>query len=340
MRRCERKGGRPEKLAAVAVVDPQAAAFADRDDDVALLASRDVRVDPLDESRVGVERRPDQRLLMVDVHVPVVTGQVLVVPDELARAGTQRHRRVAVEVGRRRARNRRVVAAVTGRARVRHRIGHAPIQQIPGGVVRAGQAPGRGAALARGRPRPRLCSRLAFPGRRVKAPDLLAGERVVGRDVAVLAGRVARASRNDLAVDDDGSRGVRLGRDGRLPPHLAGRRVESDDGARLAARAGRGVVDHVRIDGERLDPRRRGAVHGDVLPEALAGRGVERPHGAAGVRAAGHGQIHHAAIDDRNDLDDAVGQRSGPGFAQPLHVRPVDLIERAEPLRVVRATVH
>ena len=46
-----------------------------------------VRVDPLHVPRIGIDDRADQRLLLVDVHVPVVAGQMLVVPDELARVG-------------------------------------------------------------------------------------------------------------------------------------------------------------------------------------------------------------------------------------------------------------
>ena len=59
----------------------------DRDRDVALHAFRHVRVDPLHVPRIGIDDRADQRLLLVDVHVPVVAGQMLVVPDELARVG-------------------------------------------------------------------------------------------------------------------------------------------------------------------------------------------------------------------------------------------------------------
>ena len=45
--------------------------------DIALFAALDVGVDPLDELRIGIESRPQQRAFVRVVLVPVVAGQML-----------------------------------------------------------------------------------------------------------------------------------------------------------------------------------------------------------------------------------------------------------------------
>ena len=105
-RRVVRKRLGPEELARVAIERPDAAALADRQRDVALLAARNVRIDPLHELRIGTDRRAHQHALVRVVQVPVVARQMLVVPDELAGVGIQRDRRIAVEIGGRGERNR------------------------------------------------------------------------------------------------------------------------------------------------------------------------------------------------------------------------------------------
>ena len=337
--RVVRKRHRPEELAGGAVVEPHAAAFADRDRDVALDAFRHVRVDPLHVPRIGIDDRADQRLFLVDVHVPVVAGQMLVVPDELARVGVERDRRVAVEIGRRMARDRVDVAAVPVAARVRHRVGDAPVDESPHGVVGAGQPPGRRAPLVDGLAAPGLVAGLAGAGARVEPPRFLARARVVRRDVAVRARRVAGAARDHFAFDDDGAGRVRLDRDRCLPAHGARRGVERDDGVRLAARRRRRVIDHVAVDAERFDARRR-RVGRHVLPQRLAGRGVQRDDAAAAVAAARRRQIHDAAMHERNDLELAGRQRLRPRALQRADVVAIDLVERAVTMRVVGAAVH
>ena len=141
MRRVVRERRGPEELARLAVVEPDAAALGGRDGDVARDAARDVRVDPFDVRGIGIDDGADQGLLVRDVHVPVVAGQMLVVPDELARVGIQRDRRVAVEVGRRVARDRVDVAAVTIGARVRHRVRDAPVEDSAHGIVASPGSP-------------------------------------------------------------------------------------------------------------------------------------------------------------------------------------------------------
>jgi hypothetical protein len=100
MLRVVRKRHRPQELARRAVIEPHAAAFADGDCDVALDALAHLRVDPLHVPRVGLDDGTDEHFLFVDVHVPVVAGQVLVVPHELAGVRLQRYGRVAVQIGR------------------------------------------------------------------------------------------------------------------------------------------------------------------------------------------------------------------------------------------------
>ena len=80
----DRKRRGPEKFAVVAVQHEDAAGFTDGDDDVALLAGPDCGVDPLHVLRIGTDARAHQRAFMRVVGVPVVAGQMLVVPGELA----------------------------------------------------------------------------------------------------------------------------------------------------------------------------------------------------------------------------------------------------------------
>ncbi len=177
---------------------------------VALLAAPDVRVDPLDELRIRVDRRSKQRPLVRVVLVPIVARQMLVVPGELAGVGIQRDGRIAVEIGGRKRRDRIRIAAVPRHPRVRRRIGNAPVDQTPHRIVAPGQTPRRRDARRFWCIAPRFTARLVVAGRRVELPDFLAGLRVVGRDVAVLPPPCARAPRQHLAFDDD--------RPGREPP--------------------------------------------------------------------------------------------------------------------------
>ena len=49
--------------------------------------------------KIGRDAGPHQHPLLVVVGVPIVGGQLLVVPDQLAGLDVQRNRRVAVEIG-------------------------------------------------------------------------------------------------------------------------------------------------------------------------------------------------------------------------------------------------
>src|SRR5690606_40076883 len=69
-------------LPRIAIVDPHPAALADGDHDVALDALRHVRVNTFHVTRIGIDHRADQRFVVVDVHVPAIAGQMLVVRSE------------------------------------------------------------------------------------------------------------------------------------------------------------------------------------------------------------------------------------------------------------------
>src|SRR5690606_858031 len=56
--------------------------------------------------------------------------------------------------------------------------------------------------------------------------------------------------------------------------------------------------------------------------------------------AAGYGDVHDAAVDDRNHLDHAGRQRLAPDLLEARNVAFVDLIERAETLRIVSSAIH
>jgi len=111
--------------------------------------------------------------------------------------------------------------------------------------------------------------------------------------------------------------------------HLARSRVDRNDEA-----VGGGVVDKIAIDRERLRPRRERRV-ALVFPQQRAVGGVERRD-----RRARLDHVHDAAIHDGNTLVVSGRHFPGPRRLQPADVPPVDELERAETLRVVRPAVH
>ncbi len=85
--RVVRERRRPEELAGGAVEREDAARFADGYGDVALLTLFDGGVDPFDELRIGSQLEVQQRAFVGVIGIPVVTGQMLVIPVELAGGG-------------------------------------------------------------------------------------------------------------------------------------------------------------------------------------------------------------------------------------------------------------
>ena len=158
---------------------------------------------------------------LIDVLVPVVARQMLVVPDELAGVGLQRDGRVAVEVGGRGRGNRVGVAAVPRRARVRHRIGDAPVDEPPHGIVVPGKPHVAATPLARRRSGPRLVARLARARVRCRNATPLCRSAHRAPRCSSSCARVAGAARDHFAFDDDRAGRVVFRRDRHAPAHLA-----------------------------------------------------------------------------------------------------------------------
>ena len=89
---------RPRRQTAGLLRDREHAAFGDGDDDVLLGAGCHTRINPFDESRVRAHAGADEKAFLVVVGIPVVAGQFLVMPDQLAGLDAERHGRVAVEL--------------------------------------------------------------------------------------------------------------------------------------------------------------------------------------------------------------------------------------------------
>ena len=75
---------RPQELAGRLLEGEHAAALGDRDHDVALLVRHERRADPFDVLGIGADAGVHENALVIVIRVPVVAGQLLVVPDELA----------------------------------------------------------------------------------------------------------------------------------------------------------------------------------------------------------------------------------------------------------------
>ena len=144
------------------------------------LARLDLRVDPRHFLRVGRDRRFDEQALERMIEIPVI-DDVLVVPHDLAGVGVDGQRRVVIEV--------LLVVAAERELRRRNRHRRADEDQVRLGVV-ARHHPGADVpALLHRHVAPRLVARLAGPRDRARAPQLLAGLRVVRGDDAGVVGR-------------------------------------------------------------------------------------------------------------------------------------------------------
>ncbi len=197
---------RPEELAGLAVQRVDDAGLAGgAGQHLAHFARFQLRIDPGHGALVRRDLGVDQEPLEGVVEVPVVVD-VLVVPDDLAGVHVEGHRGRHVEV-----------VLVVPRELILGRRGGdrgAVVDQAELRVV-AGRVPGpdRDPLLARG-VSPGLAARLVGQGDGVGAPQLLAGEGVIGHDHAGVgaAGHCAGPAGNHLAVGDDrpGARAARL----------------------------------------------------------------------------------------------------------------------------------
>src|SRR3974390_2933142 len=114
---------------------------------------------------------------------------------------------------------------------------------MAGGIVGAGESPGGSLPVFDVSTSPGFVTGFAFGGRGVKAPELLAGERVMSGDEAGIAITATGSAADDLTFESD-----RAGRIAPLvglsfPALLAGAGIEPDDGI------GGGIEDDVLIDG-------------------------------------------------------------------------------------------
>src|SRR6185503_16124006 len=304
-------------------------------DDLAPLAAAHARVDPLHGLGIRCDDGVDEQTLERMVEIPVV-DDVLEVPDDLARVGVERERRVVIEVLlliaaehvlRRGRRDRRAdVDAVQLGIEARDH----PHADVPTLLVRD-VAPGFVAGLAGLRDRAR-------------APQFAAGLRVEGRDDARLGPTLGLAAspRDDLAVHDDRT-GAVLGpgpvvEDFRLPDELAGTRVQR------VGKAVRAVVeDQVVVDREIAVRLGRWEVLADVLgnfaamlPDEVAGHRVQSLCDVVRVRKEKDAVVHER----RSFLIAAVAERPRPYELQLRDVANIDLVERAVAPVVQRAPPH
>ena len=263
--------------------------------------------------------------LPVRVEVVHLVREELEVPDDLAGLRPDREDRRGVEV----------VARPHGGI-PRPGVAGAPVGEIELGIVGAGD-PGRAAAAqVRVAGRPRVVPLLAGAGNRVGAPQELAGLGIAAVDEAAHAELGAGDAGDQHAVGDlrrAGHREAFLPLDDLLLPDLlAGLLVERDDVRVERAAEYLAVVDrralvrdaaahHAR--GGRIELDRR-------APDLLAGGDVDRD------RELGVGDEHDAVVDERLPLLAVVaGQRRAPDRHQALHVRLVDLLQRAVAVLVI-----
>src|SRR5215467_11549199 len=153
------------------------------------------------------------------------------------------------------------------------------------------------------------------------------------RDEAVLPFTGASPPCDRLALHHERTGGMAALLGLRFPPKLARARIQPYD---VAVRSG--IYDDVVIDGKVLGSGGSGDVSGHfalIFPEEIAGAGVKRLY-----RSARNYDVHHAVVDQGDGLRLTRRHSSCPRQAKLAHVLLIDLVERAEPLRVVRSTIH
>ena len=248
-----------------------------------------------------------------------MVDEMLVVPEQAPSAGIERERRVVIEV--------LLVGAAENELRRGDRHGRSDVDPLQHGIVARHHPRADVPALLHGHTAPRLIAGLARPRNRARAPQLLAGGRIVRRHDAGFVSRVGLAlpARDDLAVGDD-----RTGRGAGSRLGVVHRRLPDELPVPCVDRVQRVVA--ARIDHRRA-PNREVAVRGSrgsfrklslILPQALPGPRVERLHVVASVR-----HIHDAAIDQRRAFLIAGTARLAPHLFELRDVALVDCVEWA-----------
>ena len=265
------------------------------------------------------------------VEVPLVVGDVLEVPDDLAGVGVEGERGVGVQ-------DVAVAGAALHRA-PRDRHPDAGEDEVQLGVE-AGRVPGRAAPpVLVGNVSPALVAELAPGGNGVRAPHLGAGVGVVGRHptagVEVIA---AGHAGDDASLDHHRAARVVLAdgpvADRDVPLDLAGPGVQGDEVGVVGGDEQLVVVEGaVAVDaGERrrmLDPLP------PVLPEARAVAHVEGLDEVARLH-----QEHHPVVHERGRLLPALSHGPGPRETQAADVGRVYLVKRTVPPVAVGPPPH
>ena len=96
-RNIEGKGGGPEKLALIPIEHPESSRLSHRNHDFPLLAARNLGVDPFHSRGIGIKGGSNEDSLLSVVGVPVIPGQMLVIPDQLTGFRIQGDGRIAVK---------------------------------------------------------------------------------------------------------------------------------------------------------------------------------------------------------------------------------------------------
>src|SRR5690606_10163469 len=281
----------------------------------------------------------NQNALERAIQIPVIAGEVLVVPLELTRIEIERERRVRVE--------RRAIARATDQLGVRRWHADAPERGVGARVIGTG-CPRRAApAVFRRNVAPAcLLLRVVRIVDRVKAPELFTRVEVVRDDVAAASrsgNGAAGDCRDNLVVHNDRADRVavalvvveRLD----LTDDLAVLGIKNDDAGvdgrqdncvlverdrvLLTAR----LIDLIAPFGRDLCKRRA------VFPDQVAGLCIKRLDDVV-VRLQEQDAVMHQR---RGFLDADIGHRPCPGKLQVLDRLAVDLVERAVALIVNRA---
>ena len=275
----------------------------------------------------AVHRQVQDLPLVTEVHVPLVIGQVLVIPGQLAGIGVYGQGAVGIQ-------------GVVGDAGHAHRVAQgggivgrrgAEEGQVGLRVVTAGHPEGTAGAFLQRHAVPGIAAVLARARDAVETPGLLAGIGIQGHHVAAAGAAVgAGDAGHDLAAYGHRPAGeVKALVDhayGTVPDHLAGLRIQRH---------------HVQVGGAEIDPvtvQRDGLLPGGVhrlgqaplvMPQLVTGQGVEGLHVVAETL---HEQ--HAVMEQRRGFVGARRQGQRPGQLQVFHVAAVDLLKRAETLAV------
>ncbi len=193
---------RPQELAGLAIERVDDAGLAgNAGEHLPFLARLESRIDPRHLFRVRRHDGIDDEALERMIEIPVI-DDVLVVPDDLAGVGIQRQRGVVVQV--------LLVVAAEQELRRGRADRRADVDQVQLGIVARHHPRADVIAPLEGHVAPRLVARFARRRDRARAPQLLAGARVVRGDHAGVraAFGLAAAAGDDLAVGDDRPRAL------------------------------------------------------------------------------------------------------------------------------------